>query len=99
MAPITQADLAKGYVTTRWGYFKIWPGEENRIHVLSDSSLKQPPPEALRKEPNTGVPVGNVTVDRTEDSTTFTQEEGSLEISNKKIEVVLSGKLIGEMGD
>jgi hypothetical protein len=99
LAPITQTDLTRGYVTTRWGTFKVWPGEENRIHVLSDFSTKQTIPEATKEEADSGISTGQLSTYRLPDRTLFVLEEVQLEVSATPIQLNLSLKTLKELAN
>lgn len=99
MAPITQTDLTRGYVSTRWGTFKIWPGEENRIHVLSDFSTKQPIPDVIKEETDTSLSSGQLHTYRLPERTVFVLDGAQMEIANTKLEVKLDLKAVTELAN
>lgn len=99
LAPITQTDLGRGYVTTRWGTFKVWPGEENRIHVLSDFSTKQTIPEVIKEEADLGLGTGQLATYSLPDRTLFVLEGAQLEVQTTPIGVNLSQRTLKELAD
>lgn len=99
LAPITQTDLGRGYVTTRWGTFKVWPGDENRIHVLSDFSTKQTIPEVIKEEADSGLGTGHLATYKLPDRTLFVLEKAQLEVPTTPMEVNLSLRTLKELAD